>query len=125
MSRTLPTGPRAAALRRELGPVAWCALECMLERSDDGHTTTASVRAVAGDLGVAKNTAHRAIAALVRAGLVAPIQARDVNGRFQPGSYRLRLDDLPAPSAPTPTTRPRRRVTATAPPAQLSLLPSA
>jgi len=101
--------------------MAWCALECLVERSEDGRTTAASVRAIAGELGVAKNTAHRAIAALVRARLVEPIQARDANGRFRPGSYTLRLDDLLATSPTPPTTRTRRLPQASA---QLSLLPS-
>ncbi len=69
-------------MRRELGPVAWCALECLLERSDDGRTTKASLRAVAADLGVAKNTAHRALVALVRAGIAVAVQDRAADGRF-------------------------------------------
>jgi DNA-binding IclR family transcriptional regulator len=112
-------------MRRELGPIAWCALECLLERYDDGRTTPASVRAVAADLGVAKNTAQRAIASLSRAGLVEPVQARNTDGRFRRGGYVLRLGDLQttAPTAPAPRTR-HRGTTAPAP-AQLTLLPSA
>jgi len=87
----------------------------------------ASVRAVAADLGVAKNTAHRALASLARAGLVEPVQARDTDGRFRPGSYVLHLGDLLAPAPSSPPTRTRHRAaTATATdPAQLTLLPSA
>lgn len=115
-------GPRAATVRRELGPVAWCALECLLERSDDGHTTVASVRAVAADLDVAKNTAHRAMTTLARAGLIEPLQERDTDGRFRPGRYRLHLGDLlTAAPAPTPS-RTRHRAATTVAPAQLSLL---
>ena len=125
MSHTIPPSPRAAALRRELGPVAWCALECLLERSDDGRTTRASVRAVAADLGVAKNTAHRALVVLMRAGIADAVQERAADGRFRPGGYRLHLGELLA-SAPTPPApRTRHRAEAAARPAQLSLLPPA
>lgn len=124
MNHTIPSGPPAAALRRALGPVAWCALECLLERSDDGRTTVASVRAVAADLGVAKNTAHRAIAALVDAGLVEPVQGRHADGRFRPGSYALRLDGVRASTPPSRAPGARHRAATTAP-AQLTLLPGA
>jgi hypothetical protein len=121
VSGVIPAGPRAAATRRDLGPVAWCVLECLLERSHDGSTSTASVRAIAADLGVAKNTAQRAVARLVRAGVAEPFQERDPQGRFRPGGYRLNLTD---PSvAPTRTPRhPRPRTGPRATPAQLSLL---
>src|SRR5680860_1837213 len=80
----------SAPLRRELGPVAWCALECLVARSDPGRngtTAAASVRSLAVDLGVAKNTAHRAISALVRAGLITSVQDRLHDGRFRAGEY--------------------------------------
>jgi DNA-binding IclR family transcriptional regulator len=124
MSGVMPAGPRAAAIRRSIRPVAWCALECLLERSDDGRTSTASVRSIAADLGVAKNTAQRAVASLVRAGVAEAVQERDARGRFRPGRYRLNLTDLVA--APTPTHPPRRRrprAARRAAPTQLSLLP--
>jgi len=117
----LVTGPRAAALRRELGPLAWCALEFLVERSCDG-TTEASVRAVAAALGVAKNTANRAVAALTRAQLIEGIQDRGTDGRFRPGRYRLRLtNDLLTPAIPQPRSQHRPHPTA-AVPAQLTLL---
>ncbi|HEV2809386.1 MAG TPA: helix-turn-helix domain-containing protein [Acidimicrobiales bacterium] len=119
----IPTSPRAATLRRDLGPVAWCALECLVERSDDGRTTAASVRAVAAELGVAKNTAHRALAVLVRAGIAEAVQGRTTDGRFRRGGYRLHLGDL-VPNPPAPPTRIRTR-TPSATRDQLSLLPSA
>lgn len=112
---------RAAELRRLVGPTAWCALECLLERSADGRTAQASVRAVAADLGIAKNTAHRALAALGRAGLVEPVQRRGDTGRFQTGRYLLHLPELTGPASPPPAPRRRARVDD----AQLSLLPGA
>lgn len=124
MTPTIAPGPNAAQVRRQVGPVAWCALECLLERSEGGMTVEASVRGIAVDLGVAKNTAHRAVAALVRAGLVEPIQERDAQGRFRPGRYRLLLADL-APAATPAPSRTRRRTTPATASAQLSLLPTA
>jgi hypothetical protein len=120
----IPTSPRAATLRRDLGPVAWCALECLVERSDDGRTAAASVRAVAAELGVAKNTAHRALVALVRAGIAEAVQDRTTDGRFRRGGYRLDLGDL-VPSPPALPTRTRTRTPSATTRDQLSLLPSA
>jgi DNA-binding IclR family transcriptional regulator len=103
-STRLVSGPRAAVLRRELGPLAWCALEFMVEQSSDGVTTEASVRTLAAALGVAKNAAHRAVVALTRAGFIEGIQDRGTDGRFRPGRYRLLLtEDLL-----TRTSQPRR-----------------
>lgn len=124
MNRTVPVGAHAE-LRRELGPVAWCALECLVERSDDGRTSATTVRAVATDLGVAKNTAHRAMTALASAGLIEPEQRRGRDGKFEPGRYVLHLGDLlgtmPTPT-PSRTSRPARRAPTAAPPDQLTLL---
>jgi hypothetical protein len=92
----MPARPRVAATRRSLGPVAWCVLECLLERSDDGRTCAASVRSIAADLGVAKNTAQRAIARVVNAGLAEPVNERDAGA-----------DSVPAATACTsPTSSP-------------------
>jgi len=113
---------RAAELRRELGAAPWCALECLLEQADADAIAAASVRSIAADLGIAKNTAHRALAALVRAGLVESIQERDDGGRFRPGRYRLHLAGLHAPSPTPERSRPRSRTTPAPDPAQLSLL---
>lgn len=98
------TVPDRRELRRGVGPVAWCALECLHELSvDGGRSTVASVRVIAGELGIAKNTAHRALAALARACLIEAVQRRDPGGRFRPGHYRLHVGALVA--APAPTTR--------------------
>ena len=121
MTRAIQQGLRSASLRRDLGPAAWCALECLVESSTDGHTADTSVRAVAAELGVAKNTAHRAIAALTRAGLITAEQHRDGTGKFRPGRYRLHLERLLSNDTATPARRPRRRPAPAA--AQLSLLP--
>lgn len=118
---TIPVGSRAAEMRRQVGPTAWCALECLVERSPDGRTSEASVRAVAAELGVAKNTAQRAIVILARAGMVESVQRRSDTGRFEPGRYVLHLHELTAPTSPPRATRRPARVDD----AQLSLLPGA
>jgi DNA-binding transcriptional MocR family regulator len=115
------TGSRAAGARRRVGPTAWCVLECLIERSTDGRTSEASVRAIAAELGVAKNTAHRAIVALARAGLVEAVQPRGLRGRFEAGLYLLHLHELTA--TPQPPRAPRRATRVDD--AQLTLLPGA
>lgn len=112
-----------AALRRQLGPTAWCVFECLRERSDDERVAEASVRGIAADLGVAKNTAHRAIVALVSAGLIEADQRRDDHGRFCSGRYLLHLHDRTA--TPAVVTRTARRAAARVDDNQLSLLPGA
>jgi len=86
-------GPAAAAVRRAVGPVAWCALEYLAASPCRGHddrdTVAASVRSVATGLGVSKNTANRALSVLRAAGLVEPVQTRSDTGRFATGCYRL------------------------------------
>lgn len=117
-----PTVADAAALRRQLGPTAWCVLECLRERAD-GRVAEASVRALAAELGVAKNTAHRAIATLVRAGLIQAEQRRNTSGRFEVGRYVLHLHE-PAPT-PKPAPRAPRRAAPRVDDGQLTLLPGA
>lgn len=80
------------------------------------------MRSLATQLGVAKNTANRAIGTLLRAGVVEAVQNRGSDGQFRPGAYRLHLDGI---TATPPLKRTRQRTTArtTADPAQLSLLP--
>ncbi len=107
--RPLPItlGSSAASLRRSLGAQAWCALECLAARATtgpDGTVAAASVRALAAELGVAKNTAHRALASLAAAGLVSREQRRRPDGTFETGSYRLDLGK--AITAPADEPRP-------------------
>lgn len=110
-----------SALRRRVGPLAWCALEVLVERAD-GLVVDASVRTIAAELGVAKNTAHRALAALTRAGVIAPMQDRDATGRFSVGRYRLHLDDLIGSTPPRPSRTRSRRAQHQTFASQLSLL---
>lgn len=62
------------------------------------------MRALATELGVAKNTAHRALTSLVDAGLASREQRRRPDGTFEAGSYRLDLGKAitDAPDEPRP-----------------------
>lgn len=109
----LVLGERAAAVRRSLGPTSWAALEVLTTHAPDGACVVASVRFVADELGVAKNTAHRAMRRLVEAGLAVPTQERSTDGRFIAGPYRLAIaPDIiraePVDSTTAAPTRPAR-----------------
>jgi hypothetical protein len=126
-------GSAAAPLRRSLGPLAWCALEHLVATSTTGpagRTVEAAVRALADELGVAKNTAHRALAALTRAGVVEPEHRRGAGGAFEPSRYHLHLSPDVIDVTPAPKTRRATRPSppaddTTVEPAQLSLLDTA
>jgi hypothetical protein len=111
---TVTLGSAAPSLRRRLGPLAWCALEALYGRaqlSDGGLVTDSSLLVLAGELGVAKNTAHRAVKTLRSAGLVELEQTRNPRGRFDATTYRLAVPDdvLRRQLPPTPAVaRPPR-----------------
>jgi hypothetical protein len=95
-ARAVTVGPEAGEVRRRVGPMAWCALEVLAASSiaghgDDGLWAEASVRSVAAELGVSKNAAHRALHVLFMSGLVVATQRRNSGGRFEIGTYDLRL----------------------------------
>ena len=87
----LVLGEGATAVRRQVGPTSWAALEVLAVLGDGDGRAVASVRHVADELGISKNAAHRAIRRLVDAGIVSPLQARSLDGRFLIGSYRLEV----------------------------------
>ena len=136
-ARLVVLGPMAAQTRRSLGPLAWAALESLVADSrpingvDISHT---SVRQLAVRLGVAKNTAHRALASLQGVGLVDPVQSRSASGRYSSGGYRLTVppsilsvSGMPPAGSP-PLVASSLRPSSCGPPVplarQLSLLPS-
>lgn len=137
---SLLLGPMADETRRSLGPLAWAALEALVTDArpkGDVDVADTSVRQLAEHLGVAKNTAHRALSALRRAGFIEPLQSRSTSGKFAFGSYRLAVApsilrlaaDASAPPVASPrpvarpsSSRPPRR--APSPSQQLSLLSS-
>ena len=94
MDGVLTLGPSAASWRRRLAPLAWCALEVVAERArPEAEYVVADVseRSVAEELGVAKNTALRALKALRAVGLIEHRQTRDGAGRYDVTTYRLAL----------------------------------
>jgi DNA-binding transcriptional ArsR family regulator len=97
-------------LRRRLGPTAWAVFEELLLSSTgptDRCTASVSVRSLASQLGLSKDTVARALGRLRRAGLVAACQARSTAGIFTTGSYRLTIPDTIAiTTRTTRTTRP-------------------
>jgi DNA-binding GntR family transcriptional regulator len=131
------TGTGASAVsRRSLGPTAWVAFEVLIERSETvagERVAVASVRAIAAELGVAKNTAARALALLRSAGVVTVVQTRDGAGQFAQARYVIHTTRVASHTAAdtavtprsVPETRsrptPRHRRVSTA---QLSLLDS-
>lgn len=83
------------ALRRRLGPVAWCVLEDLIDdaRVDAlGRTVvSSSVRRLAENLGVSKDTTARALRRLTAGDLIAALPARrGEGGRFGGGAYLIR-----------------------------------
>jgi DNA-binding IclR family transcriptional regulator len=80
-------GPAARDVVVRLGPVAWVVLERIVQQAiadGDELVGCASVRSLAAELGLAKDTVARAVRRLRRAGLV-----EFVGERFERGSYRL------------------------------------
>ena len=74
-------GPAAGDVRRAIGLTAWCALELLATapaQNDEPWIVHSSVRDIAVRLGVAPNTAQRALAALRDVGLISAIKAASV-----------------------------------------------
>ena len=94
--RSIVVGAASSELRRALGPTSWAVLEEMLLRS---HGTTdecvacVSVRSLAASLGLAKDTAARAIRRLRDCGFVTVAQRRTDAGIFDTGTYVIALPE--------------------------------
>ncbi len=79
-------------LRCRLGPTAWVVFEELLLAStgnSGGCVASVSIRTLAGRLGLAKDTVARALARLLRAGLVTARQSRTDTGVFATGLYTI------------------------------------
>ena len=88
-------GAAAEEVRLAVGPLAWCVLEVLATvPAVDGErwVVRSSIRGVAARLGVAPNTAQRALGVLRGAGLVTATQDREHGGRFGGTAYRLTVD---------------------------------
>ena len=101
-------------IRRQVGPTAWVVFEELLLASTDtpdGWVASVSIRALAGRLGLAKDTVARSIARLRRVGLVTAHQSRTDTGVFATGSYTqtippsIAIDDHTPSATPVTSTR--------------------
>ena len=104
-------GAAASGLRRALGPTSWIVLEEMLLHSTgpaDACVSSASVRALATSLGLAKDTVCRGLRRLRDAGLVTAGQQRTDAGIFDTGNYLIAVPDCITLNAPTQSSRPPR-----------------
>jgi hypothetical protein len=90
----LAVGPGGKALRRRLGPTAWVVLEAVVAQAHDAEgdlVADGSVRSLASELGLAKNTVARALTILRECDLVAFTQTRASDGAFSAGRYVIAL----------------------------------
>ena len=104
-------GAAACELRRALGPTSWMVLEELLLHSTgpaDACVARVSVRALAASLGLAKDTAGRAIRRLRDVGLVTVAQQRTDGGVFDTGTYLIAVPDCITLTAPARSCRPPR-----------------
>ena len=107
--------PAAGHLRRVLGPSTWAVLESLLARSTgttEDSTVAISIRDLAADVAVSKDTVTRAIGQLVHVGLLAAVHLRTAVGTFGPTQYRVTVPsdmfDLSTPTDAPSLRTPRR-----------------
>jgi hypothetical protein len=122
--------PAAGHLQRALGPSTWVVLETLLTRSAgtaEESTVTVSIRDLAADVAMSKDTVTRAIGQLSQVGLLDIARPRTGAGTFGPTEYQLTVPadmfDLRRPadeSAVKVTRRPVRTPRSTVLTAQLS-----
>jgi hypothetical protein len=122
--------PAAGHLQRALGPSTWVVLETLLTRSTgttEESTVTVSIRDLAADVAMSKDTITRAIGQLSKVGLLDVAHSRTGAGTFGPTEYRLTVPvdmfDLRRPADETAAKIARRLVRSprsTVPSAQLS-----
>jgi hypothetical protein len=119
--------PDAAHLRRTIGPTAWVVLEALLERAEpigsDEYLAHHSIRVLASDLRLAKDTVARALRTLRNVGLISHAQCRTGTGAFDPGRYTISLPSGVLCTTPLTTPPPKRETQAliAADSAQLSI----
>ena len=112
--RSVVVGAASSDLRRTLGPTSWVVLEELLLRSSgtaDECVACVSVRSLAASLGLAKDTAARAIRRLRDTGLVTVAQQRTKAGIFDTGTYVIAMPEgVSLTASPPATPQPRARV---------------
>ena len=75
---------------RRFGPTAWVVLQELRDRgvaADGGVVASASIRDLALQLGLSKNTVQRALGRLTAGGLIEARQRRTTAGTFSSGHY--------------------------------------
>ena len=87
-----------------VGPTAWVVLETLLHDAEptgsDEYAAHRSIRDLAAEIGLAKDTVARAIRALREVGLISHAQRRSGAGTFDPGRYAISLpNDVATTSA--------------------------
>ena len=90
--RSFVVRPAAGHLRRVLGPSTWVVLESLLARSTgttEESIVAISIRALAVDVALSKDTVTRAVGQLHRVGLLTVVHPRTTGGTFGPTEYRL------------------------------------
>jgi hypothetical protein len=128
--RELLVNTDAADLRRDLGPVPWCALEilALAARPDGEGRLIASVNArdLAGRLGVGRDAATSALSVLRRRGLVTSDERRGAGGRFAGTELVVKLPmEAPAGQRKQRASRPTSEPTLFDPPIPTSDDPAA
>jgi hypothetical protein len=84
--------PGSGSLRRAVGPTPWATLEVLASRARTVKgelVTEIGVRSLAAELGVATDTAARALAVLRTHGVLAADQRRTAHGKFGTASYTI------------------------------------
>ena len=125
--RSVTVLPGAVHLRRVVGPTAWVVLETLLHDAEptgsDEYVAHRSIRDLAAEIGLAKDTVARAIRALRDIGLISHAQCRTGAGTFDPGRYAISLphDVITTSAVITPASCAASRSTLRATTAQLSL----
>jgi hypothetical protein len=112
--------PDNASMRRLLRPIGWTVWQAVLEQAvdTDGVLVAAvSVRSLADELGLARDTVAAAFRRLTAHGLIERQPQPRHDSRFSPGHYALHptTPALP-PTIPTPSPAPRPTSSATTPP---------
>lgn len=113
-SRALVVASACRPLRRALDPAAWVVFEELVlgaeARSDGAQVAATSVRHLARELGLGKDTVARALGRLIGASLVVRERARGAGGTFAAVRYVVRaVDGLTVVPCPTIETRPAGR----------------
>jgi DNA-binding MarR family transcriptional regulator len=89
----LVIGADSAAWQRRLGPLAWMALQHLAlssHRSEAGWAAAVGVRDIAAGIAVTKDTAARAVSALISAGLLTRARVEALGGHRRSG-YLVQL----------------------------------